>query len=145
MIRRPPRSTRTDTLFPFTTLFRSQRFHPFYTIKDLHGVLLYAIFFLFFVCFAPNYFGHPDNYIPANPDQTPAHIVPEWYFLPFYAILRSVPNKLLGVVLLLLAIIVLLVFPTLVNRSVILRSKAFQPLSQFFFWQIGRESCRERV
>lgn len=112
----------------------AQRLHPFYTIKDLHGVLLYSAFFLFFVCFAPNFFGHPDNYIPANPDQTPAHIVPEWYFLPFYAILRSVPNKLLGVVLLLLAIIVLLVFPTLVNKTINVRSNTFKPLSQFAFW-----------
>lgn len=123
-----------DNKFLGNQYIDAQRFHPFYTIKDLHGVLLYAIFFLFFVCFAPNFFGHPDNYIPANPDQTPAHIVPEWYFLPFYAILRSVPNKLLGVILLLLAIIVLLVFPVLVNKSIAVRSNTFKPLSQFFFW-----------
>jgi ubiquinol-cytochrome c reductase cytochrome b/c1 subunit len=110
-----------------------QRFHPHYTIKDLHGILLYLLGYLFFVFFAPNYFGHPDNYIPANPDQTPAHIVPEWYFLPFYAILRSVPNKLLGVILLVLAIVVLIIFPFLVNDSA-LRATSFRPIFKFLFW-----------
>ena len=110
-----------------------QRFHPHYTIKDLHGILLYLFGYLFFVFFAPNFFGHPDNYIPANPDQTPAHIVPEWYFLPFYAILRSVPNKLLGVILLVLAIVVLLVFPFLINDSA-LRATSFRPIFKFLFW-----------
>lgn len=110
-----------------------QRFHPHYTIKDLHGILIYLIFYLFFVFFAPNFFGHPDNYIPANPDQTPAHIVPEWYFLPFYAILRSVPNKLLGVILLVAAIIIMLLFPFFIKDSV-LRSTTFRPVFKFFFW-----------
>jgi len=111
----------------------TQRFHPHYTIKDLHGILLYLFFYLFFVFFAPNYFGHPDNYIPANPDQTPAHIVPEWYFLPFYAILRSVPNKLFGVILLVLAIIVLLVFPLLINNNTA-RATSFRPIFKILFW-----------
>lgn len=110
-----------------------QRFHPNYTIKDLHGILLYLFFYLFFVFFAPNYFGHPDNYIPANSDVTPAHIVPEWYFLPFYAILRSVPNKLVGVILLVAAIVVLLVFPFLISESTV-RSTAFRPFFKWFFW-----------
>jgi len=114
-------------------LLDGQRFHPYYTIKDLHGILLYLFFYLFFVFFAPNYFGHPDNYIPANPDQTPAHIVPEWYFLPFYAILRSVPNKLLGVILLVLAIVVLIIFPFLVNEAS-LRATSFRPIFKLFFW-----------
>jgi len=109
------------------------RFHPHYTIKDLHGIVLYSFFFLFFVFFAPNYFGHPDNYIPANPDQTPSHIVPEWYFLPFYAILRSVPNKLLGVILLVLAILVLIIFPFLINDAA-LRATSFRPIFKIFFW-----------
>jgi len=116
-----------------SVLLDGQRFHPFYTIKDLHGILLYLFFYLFFVFFAPNYFGHPDNYIPANPDQTPAHIVPEWYFLPFYAILRSVPNKLLGVILLVLAIIVLIIFPFLVNEAA-LRATSFRPIFKISFW-----------
>jgi len=110
-----------------------QRFHPHYTIKDLHGIVLYLIVYLFFVFFAPNLFGHPDNYIPANPDQTPAHIVPEWYFLPFYAILRSVPNKLLGVILLVAAIVVMLLFPFFIKNSA-LRSTTFRPVFKFFFW-----------
>jgi len=110
-----------------------QRFHPHYTIKDLHGIVLYLMVYLFFVFFAPNLFGHPDNYIPANPDQTPAHIVPEWYFLPFYAILRSVPNKLLGVILLVAAIVVMLLFPFFIKNSA-LRSTAFRPVFKFFFW-----------
>lgn len=71
--------------------------YPYYIIKDLYGVILFLIFFSFFVFFAPNILGHPDNYIPANPMVTPPHIVPEWYFLPFYAILRSIPSKLGGV------------------------------------------------
>jgi len=111
----------------------AQRFHPHYTIKDLHGILLYLFGYLFFVFFAPNYFGHPDNYIPANPDQTPAHIVPEWYFLPFYAILRSVPNKLFGVILLVLAIIVLLLFPFFINNATT-RATAFRPIFKILFW-----------
>lgn len=66
-------------------------FHPYYTIKDLFGIGVFLMFYLGFVFWAPNFFGEPDNYIPANPMVTPAHIVPEWYYLPFYAILRSVP------------------------------------------------------
>ena len=77
-------------------------FHPYYTVKDLFGVTIFLIIYAGIVCFAPNYLGHPDNYIPANPLSTPAHIVPEWYFLPFYAILRAmvfdIPLWILGVV-----------------------------------------------
>jgi quinol-cytochrome oxidoreductase complex cytochrome b subunit len=69
-------------------------FHPYYIIKDLYGAILFLHIFGLFVFFMPNVLGHPDNYIPANPMVTPAHIVPEWYFLPFYAILRSIPDKL---------------------------------------------------
>ena len=74
-------------------------FHPYYTIKDSVGIVVYLIVFAALVFFAPNLLGHPDNYIPANPLVTPPHIVPEWYFLPYYAILRAVPDKLGGVVL----------------------------------------------
>jgi len=77
-------------------------FTPQFTIKDLYGVLLFIAFYSCFIFFASNVLGHPDNYIPANPMVTPAHIVPEWYLLPFYAILRSIPDKLLGKLLLLL-------------------------------------------
>ena len=73
-------------------------FHPYYTMKDVFALSSFLILFACFVFFAPNYLGHPDNYIPANPLVTPPHIVPEWYFLPFYAILRAIPDKLGGVV-----------------------------------------------
>lgn len=86
-------------------------FHPYFIVKDLLGVILFAIFFASFVFFAPNWLGHSDNYIPANPLVTPAHIVPEWYFLFAYAILRSIPNKLAGVIALFLSLLVLLVLP----------------------------------
>jgi len=100
-------------------------FHPYYTIKDFFSVILFIAIIVFFVSFIPNSLGHPDNYIPANPDQTPEHIVPEWYFLPFYAILRSIPNKLLGVIALVASIIFLLILPFL-DRP-ITRSSIYKP------------------
>jgi ubiquinol-cytochrome c reductase cytochrome b/c1 subunit len=106
-------------------------FHPYYTTKDTFGMGVFLIFFAAFVFFAPNYLGHPDNYIPANPLVTPAHIVPEWYFLPFYAILRAVPDKLGGVVLMFSAIAVLFVLPWLDTSKV--RSTKFRPMYKFFF------------
>jgi ubiquinol-cytochrome c reductase cytochrome b subunit len=84
------------------------------------------------VFFDPNLLGHPDNYIPANALVTPAHIVPEWYFLPFYAILRSIPNKLGGVLLLLSAIFILVILPFCVKSEI--RSSQFKPLSGIMFW-----------
>ena len=84
-------------------------FHPYIVIKDGFALLMFMIVFAFFVFYAPNILGHADNYIEANPMVTPAHIVPEWYLLPFYAILRSVPDKLLGVVAMLSAILILAV------------------------------------
>ena len=87
-------------------------FYPYYVYKDIYGYLVVSFVFIGVVCFFPNYLGHPDNWIPADPSVTPSHIVPEWYFLPFYGILRSVPNKVLGVLLLVLAIgIQILLFP----------------------------------
>jgi len=106
--------------------------YPYYIIKDLLGVLFFLLFFTFFVFFFPNVLGHSDNYIPANPLVTPTHIVPEWYFLPFYAILRSIPNKLLGVLALLASILVLLLLPHIVTPNV--RSLDFRPLSKIIFW-----------
>ena len=85
-----------------------------------------------FLYYYPNLLGHTDNYIKANPMVTPTHIVPEWYFLPFYAILRSVPDKLGGVVLLLASILVLLALPFYANSKV--RSSAFRSLNKIFFW-----------
>jgi ubiquinol-cytochrome c reductase cytochrome b/c1 subunit len=107
-------------------------FHPYYTIKDLFGIGVFMMVFLGFVFWAPNFFGEADNYIPANPMVTPAHIVPEWYYLPFYAILRSVPDKLGGVVLMFGAILILFALPWLDTSKV--RSGQFRPLFRQFFW-----------
>jgi len=107
-------------------------FHPYYTIKDSVGICVYFIVFATLVFFAPNYLGHADNYIPANPLVTPAHIVPEWYFLPFYAILRSVPDKLGGVLLMFGSIFVLFVLPWLDTSPV--RSARFRPIYRVLFW-----------
>jgi ubiquinol-cytochrome c reductase cytochrome b subunit len=107
-------------------------FHPYYTIKDTFGLCIYLIVFALLVFFMPNYLGHADNYIPANPLVTPAHIVPEWYFLAFYAILRAVPDKLGGVLLMFGAIAVLFVVPWLDTSPV--RSMKFRPLARPFFW-----------
>jgi ubiquinol-cytochrome c reductase cytochrome b subunit len=107
-------------------------FHPYYTVKDLFGLGVYLFLWAMFLFFLPNYFGEPDNYIPANPLVTPPHIVPEWYFLPFYAILRSVPNKLLGVVMMFSAVFVLFIVPWL-DRSPV-RSARYRPLFKWFFW-----------
>jgi len=82
-------------------------FAPFTTSKDLFAMLIFLLAFVLITMYAPNYLGHPDNYIPADPLITPAHIVPEWYFLPFYAILRSIPDKLLGVIAMVSSIAVL--------------------------------------
>ena len=105
-------------------------FHPYYIVKDVYSMGIFLIFFFAFVFWMPNYLGHPDNYIPADPLNTPPHIVPEWYFLPFYAILRAVPDKLGGVVLMLSAIIVLCAIPWL-DRSKI-RSCMFRPMYKWF-------------
>jgi len=107
-------------------------FHPYYTIKDLFGMGVFLAIFVAVVCFAPNYMGHPDNYTEANPLVTPPHIVPEWYFLPFYAILRAVPDKLGGVIAMFGAIAVLFVLPWL-DRSPI-RSAKFRPVYFVLFW-----------
>lgn len=107
-------------------------FHPYYSIKDLFGYSIFAIFFVFLIFFDPNLLGHPDNYIPANPLVTPAHIQPEWYFLFAYAILRSIPNKLLGVIALFASLLVLLALPHLEFSKI--RSKQFRPFSKFIFW-----------
>ncbi|WP_028466425.1 MULTISPECIES: cytochrome b [Nisaea] len=107
-------------------------FHPYYTVKDAFGLFVFLIPFAFFIFFAPNFLGHPDNYIPANPLVTPAHIVPEWYFLPFYAILRAVPDKLFGVLAMFGAIAVLFILPWL-DRSPV-RSGSFRPVFKIFFW-----------
>jgi len=106
-------------------------FHPYYTVKDSVGLVVYGIVFAMLVFFFPLSLGHSDNYIPANPLVTPAHIVPEWYFLAFYAILRAVPDKLGGVVLMFGAILVLFVLPWL-DRSPV-RSMRFRPIAKWAF------------
>ncbi|MDQ2105173.1 cytochrome b [Azospirillum isscasi] len=107
-------------------------FNPYVTVKDGFAVVVFLIFYAAFVFFAPNYLGHPDNYIPANPLVTPAHIVPEWYFLPFYAILRAIPDKLGGVLAMFGAIAVLAALPWLDTSKV--RSCKFRPIYRQFFW-----------
>jgi ubiquinol-cytochrome c reductase cytochrome b subunit len=114
-------------------------FHPYYTAKDGWTVGLFMLIYSAFVFFMPNALGHPDNYIPANPMQTPAHIVPEWYFWPFYAILRAftvdfliVPAKLMGVLAMFSAILVWFFLPWLDKSPV--RSARFRPLYRKFFW-----------
>jgi len=107
-------------------------FHPFIVIKDLFALLVFLTLFAFFVFYAPNLLGHADNYIEANPLVTPTHIVPEWYLLPFYAILRSIPDKLLGVVAMFASIFVLVILPWLDTSKI--RSALFRPLYKQFYW-----------
>jgi len=107
-------------------------FYPYFYIKDLFAFLILIFSFSLLIFYFPNFLGHSDNYIPANPLVTPPHIVPEWYFLPFYAILRSIPDKLGGVLAMLAAILVLLLLP-FVNFSNI-RSNKFRPLFAFVYW-----------
>ena len=123
-------------------------FHPYYTAKDLYGLGVFLIFYAFFVFYAPDFFGEPDNYIEANPLVTPAHIVPEWYFLPFYAILRAftadfflfaytpiswiMSAKLAGVLAMFASILILLLMPWLDGSKV--KSSRFRPIYAMFFW-----------
>ncbi len=114
-------------------------FHPYYTAKDGFGLGVYLLIFCAVMFFAPNFLGHADNYIPANPISTPAHIVPEWYFWPFYAILRAftvdflfIPAKLLGVLAMFASILLLFFLPWL-DRSPV-RSGKYRPLFRIFFW-----------
>jgi len=114
-------------------------FHPYYTIKDLFGLTVFLLIYGFFVFYAPNFLGEPDNYIPANPMQTPNHIVPEWYLLPYYAILRSITfpilfisSKLAGVILAFASIFILFFLPWLDTSPV--RSARFRPIYKWVFW-----------
>ena len=114
-------------------------FHPYYTAKDGFGLGIFLIFFCILTFFMPNFLGHPDNYIPANELSTPAHIVPEWYFWPFYAILRAftfdflfIPAKLLGVIAMFGSILLLFFLPWLDKSPV--RSGHYRPVFRKFFW-----------
>jgi ubiquinol-cytochrome c reductase cytochrome b subunit len=107
-------------------------FAPYYIFKDLITIFVFIFILALFVFFMPNVLGDSENYVMANPMQTPAAIVPEWYLLPFYAILRSIPNKLLGVIAMFSAILILLLLPiTDVSRS---RGMQFRPLSKIAFY-----------
>jgi len=107
-------------------------FYPYFYVKDLLAFFGLVTVFAIFVFYFPNLMGHPDNYLPANPMVTPAHIVPEWYFLPFYAILRSIPDKLGGVIAMGGALVILFAIP-FINTSEI-RSSQFRPIFRVFFW-----------
>lgn len=107
-------------------------FYPYFYVKDLFGFICFICFFSLFVIYAPNLLGHPDNYIQANPLVTPAHIVPEWYFLPFYAILRTIPDKLGGVALMGFAIVIIAMLPLLDTSK--FRSTYFKPINIWLFW-----------
>jgi ubiquinol-cytochrome c reductase cytochrome b/c1 subunit len=108
------------------------RFTPYATIKDLFGLSCFLIFFMWFVFYVPDYLGHADNYIEANPLQTPPHIVPEWYFLPFYAILRSIPSKLGGVIAMVSAVGIIAFLPWLDTSRI--RSGNYRPVFRVFFF-----------
>ncbi len=107
-------------------------FTPYATTKDGFAMVVFMLFFAWWIFYVPNYLGHADNYIEANPLATPAHIVPEWYYLPFYAILRAVPSKLGGVVAMFSAILVLCFLPWLNTSKV--RSAKYRPVFKVFFW-----------
>jgi ubiquinol-cytochrome c reductase cytochrome b/c1 subunit len=107
-------------------------FTPFATVKDLYAMVVFMIFFAWFVFYQPNFLGHADNYIPADPLKTPAHIVPEWYFLPFYGILRAIPDKLGGVLAMFASIAVLAFLPWLDTSKV--RSGRYRPTFKIIFW-----------
>jgi quinol-cytochrome oxidoreductase complex cytochrome b subunit len=107
-------------------------FYPYLVVKDIFALSCFLVFFATFVFYFPNTLNHPDNYIPADPLETPAHVVPEWYFLPYYAILRSIPHKAGGIAAMGGAILVLLAIP-FINTSVI-RNTTYRPIFKFCFW-----------
>jgi len=109
----------------------SLTFYPYFIIKDLLGINI-SLLLLIFVFLIPNYVGHPDNYIPADPLKTPTHIVPEWYLLIFYGILRSVPNKLLGICLLLTSLALLFILPFVIRTPIV--ATIFRPIYRKLFW-----------
>ena len=107
-------------------------FYPYFYVKDLFAFLIFIVFLSLLVFFSPNLLGHSDNYIVANSLVTPSHIVPEWYFLPFYAILRSIPDKLGGVVAMISAILILILLPFINTSNV--RSSKFRPIFSIVYW-----------
>jgi ubiquinol-cytochrome c reductase cytochrome b subunit len=113
-------------------------FHPYYTMKDLFAIVAFLVFYAAFVFFQPNLLGEPINYVPADPLVTPPHIVPEWYFLPYYAILRAIPDKLFGVIAMFASILILLALPWLDTSKV--RSGTYRPIFRQFFWLLVLDS-----
>jgi ubiquinol-cytochrome c reductase cytochrome b subunit len=107
-------------------------FHPYYTVKDGFAISVFLLMFAVFVFYMPDALGHADNYVKANPLVTPTHIVPEWYFLPFYAILRALPDKLMGVLAMFGAIATLFVLPWLDTSKV--RSMRYRPTARLYFF-----------
>lgn len=105
-------------------------FHPYYTLKDLLGFILLLLLLSIFIFYYPNVLGHSDNYIEADPLVTPTHIQPEWFLLAFYAILRAIPNKILGVVAMILAILILI--STYYTHVSLYNSSIFRPFYKFF-------------
>ncbi|KAI3834886.1 hypothetical protein MKW98_015999 [Papaver atlanticum] len=116
-------------------------FYPYFYFKDLVGWVAFAIFFSVWIFYAPNVLGHPDNYILANPMSTPAHIVPDWYFQPVYAILRSIPDKAGGVAAIALVSICLLALPFM--KSLYVHSSSFRPIYQGIFWLLLADHIRK--
>lgn len=116
----------------YTLKIENISFYPYFYVKDLFGLMVLFLIFFTFVFYYPNSLGHPDNYIEANPMKTPLHIVPEWYFLPFYAILRSIPNKIGGVIAMFGSLLVMFTIP-FTNSSEI-RSTAFRPIFKICYW-----------
>nr|QJF46462.1 cytochrome b [Hydrelia parvulata] len=109
-------------------------FHPYYTFKDLIGFITMMFLLIMLTLINPYLLGDPDNFIPANPLVTPVHIQPEWYFLFAYAILRSIPNKLGGVIALMMSILILIILPFTSNKKI--QGIQFYPLNQFLFWSM---------
>jgi ubiquinol-cytochrome c reductase cytochrome b subunit len=107
-------------------------FHPYYTIKDIVGIFFILFAYFMFIFFYPNVLGHPLNYIQANPGVTPVHIVPEWYFLPFYGILRAIPSKIFGVLLMLSSLLVLALLPWMTNPDV--KQTTYRPMAKFILF-----------
>jgi len=112
--------------------FDKTPFHPYFSIKDLVGVLIFLMAYMYICLQVPWILGDPENFVPANPLVTPVHIQPEWYFLFAYAILRSIPNKLGGVIALAIAVVILIVMPFYGNRG--FKSLSFYPVGKFLFW-----------
>jgi len=119
---------------PLGTISKSTfiSFHPYFSYKDILGLLVFIISFSFFIFFLPHTLGDPTNYIAANPLITPTQIIPEWYFLPFYTILRSIPSKIGGIIMMGLAILILSILPVINTTNI--RSSNFRPLYKLFYW-----------